>query len=74
MKSVVRTSVQDVSYKPLGAWIRNSHLLLIKGSKKKKIGKLNEVIGYAFVKKLGLDEGITSWDLKNRIPRRKLRI
>ena len=31
-------------------------------------------IGYFFPKQLGLDERITSWDLKNRIPRRKLRI
>ena len=31
-------------------------------------------MGYAVPKKLGLDSKITSWDLKNRIPRRKLRI
>ena len=30
--------------------------------------------GTFFLKKLGLDEGITSWELKIRIPRRKLRI
>ena len=31
-------------------------------------------IGYVFPRKLGLDEGITSWDLKHRIPRQKLPI
>ena len=30
--------------------------------------------GTSFLKKLGLDSNITSWDLKNRIPHRKLRI
>jgi len=42
----------------------------------KKTTKLNKgkLIGYVFPNKLGLDEGITSWDLKIRIPRRKLRI
>ena len=31
-------------------------------------------LGYVFPKKLGLDSKNPSWDLKNRIPRRKLRI
>ena len=31
-------------------------------------------LGYAFPKQLGLDEGITSWDLKIGIPRRKIPI
>ena len=32
------------------------------------------VIGHDFLEKLGFVEGITSWDLKNRIPRQKLPI
>ena len=36
--------------------------------------KFQNFIGYVFPKKLGLDEGITSWQLKNRIPRQKLYI
>ena len=36
--------------------------------------QIQNFIGYAFPKQLGLDEGITSWDLKNRIPRQKLRV
>ena len=32
------------------------------------------LIGYVFPNKLGFNEGITSWDLKNRIPRQKLPI
>ena len=42
-----------------------------------KIGKhmfLIFSIGDVFLNKLGLDAGIGSWDLKNRIPREKLRI
>ena len=47
-----------------------------KGNKEYKYFFPNFVwtLGYVFPKKLGLDEGITSWDLKIRIPRRKLRI
>ena len=40
---------------------------------KKKLRRLF-FIGYVFPKKLGLDAGFSSWDLKNRIPREKLRI
>ena len=35
---------------------------------------LAHFIGYVFPKQLGLDSFFTSWDLKIRIPRRKLRI
>ena len=39
------------------------------------IRKCSEIAyGMLFVNKLGLEEGITSWDLKNRIPRQKLHI
>ena len=33
-----------------------------------------QISGTFFPTKLGLDEGIPSWDLKIRIPRQKLRI
>ena len=51
-------------------------LLVNTGAKKTgdKLIKKSMLIGYVFPKKLGLDSKITSWDLKNRIPRRKLPI
>ena len=41
---------------------------------KEKTHSTCDFIGYVSPKQLGLDEGIASWDLKNRIPRQKLRI
>ena len=38
------------------------------------VQNFQSLLGIAFLNKLGLDEGITSWDLKNRIPRQKLPI
>ena len=37
-------------------------------------GFFSKILKFRFSKKLGLDAIFTSWDLKNRIPRRKLRI
>ena len=37
-------------------------------------GFFHYLMGYVFPKRLGLDSTITSWDLKIRIPRQKLRI
>ena len=41
---------------------------------RKKLIKTYVLIGSAFPKKLDLDSILESWDLKIRIPRRKLRI
>ena len=40
----------------------------------KKLVQKTIFTGYVLSKKLGLDSKVTSWDLKNRIPRQKLRI
>ena len=46
----------------------------IQGINKEIRGFPSNLVGYVFPKKLGLDSKITSWDLKNRIPREKLYI
>ena len=42
--------------------------------KENEILKSYFFLGYVFPKQLCLDSNFTSWDLKHRIPRRKLRI
>ena len=62
-----RCLVQDPSKRTALVMTRSSYVKIRKST-------LQSFIGYVFLKQLGLDSILASWDLKIRIPRRKLRI
>ena len=78
-----RRCIDHHEYHFPGHWKATGHRSICRGGVPKKGNKkINKEIkylfliflGYVFPQKLGLDSIVMSWDLKIRIPRRKLRI